>query len=154
MLDGRKPPTRFIVSATALSLLIVFGGARLAQAVIPTSIEGVGSGTIVIGTQSYEFVPTDCFISDEGFVVAGTGHNGSDRFWVSASSADLDFSVGTERPTDLPTKDQQWLVSTSALEWTSDGHSIAASTVVTDKRRPGAAQHDSRLELICDDPKA
>ena len=154
MLDGHNPPTKSITFLAALAFLVIFGGTKLAQAVIPTPVRGVGSGTIVIGEDSFDFTPTHCFIADEGFVMTGTGHNGTERFWVSASSAGLDYSAGPQRSTDHPTPDQEWLVSSSELDWSSDGQSIQASTVVSDKRLSGAPQYHSYLQLSCNDNQA
>lgn len=120
---------------------------------------GSGSGILVIDGTSYEFTSTACFISEDEFAAAGTGYDNGQRFWVSASSANLDLSVGTESAIDQPADDQLWLISDELIDWQSAGDTVVAHAPMSDRRATDAETVVGTLELHCDpapgpDPEA
>ncbi|MEM8923797.1 MAG: hypothetical protein AAGD35_09855 [Actinomycetota bacterium] len=109
-----------------------------------------GSGTLVADDVTYEFAPTTCFISADEFVAAGTGQIDGDRFWVSASSENLDLSVGTESALDQPADDQLWLISTGTVDWTAAGDTVVARADMADRRLAESEAVLGELQLRCD----
>ena len=110
-----------------------------------------GSGSLIVDGVTYDFTPTTCLISDEDFVAAGTGFDGPDRFWVSASSVGLDLSVGTENEVDEPAVDQLWLISEEVTDWQASGQTVTARAPMVDRRSPQSTTLVGSLHLRCED---
>lgn len=141
----------FRAAIAVLGLFAVVGMiGLLAEITRADGLGSQGSGTLVVDGNSYSFVPTTCFISDEEFVAAGTGYDRGQRFWVSASSVNLDLSVGTESAIDQPADDELWLISDELIDWQSTGQSVVARAPMSDRRLSDSQPIVGSLELHCD----
>ena len=139
------------VAVLVVGVLAALAGVRLVANLVGAEAEVTrGAGTLTVGGITYAFTPTTCFISDADFVAAGPGSDGSDRYWVSASSVSLDLTVGTENEIDEPDDDQLWLVSDDSVEWRATGQTVVASASMNDRRSPGTTAVVGSLELTCD----
>lgn len=147
----RSRPLLRIAFITVGFLAGVLGIGLLTDWVGADTDPAVGTGTLTIGDETYVFTPTTCFISDEDFAAAGTGFDGSERFWVSASSVSLDLTVGTDNEVSQPADDQVWLVADEGLHWQATGQTVVARASMTDRRTPGSTTMLGALELRCDD---
>lgn len=108
-----------------------------------------GSGVLTIGEATYTFTPITCFVSEEDFVAAGTGVDGSEQFWVSASSINLDLIFGTDNEVDQPADDQLWLASENVINWNATGQTVVARAPMSDRRTPDSTEVVGSLEVRC-----
>lgn len=108
-----------------------------------------GTGSLTVAGETFTFTATTCFVSDDDFVAAGPGNNGTDHYWVSASSISLDLAVGTENEVDRPADDQTWLMSDEVTDWEADGQTVVAEAPMTDRRDPESAQFLGSLRVTC-----
>lgn len=132
-----------------LLLLFGFGAIQFARASDEiATIEG-SSGTLTIDGVDYDFAATTCLISEDDFVAAGTGFDGQNQFWVSASSGVLDLSVGTENDIDKPEDNQLWLVNQEPVDWHVSNETVMAKAPVSDQRSPNSDPTIASLRLRC-----
>lgn len=146
---NHRPLGRIALAVIGL-VLVAVGGRQLVSYLRPDPITAVGTGTLTVDGDVYAFTPTTCFISEQDFVAAGIGYRESEQFWVSASSASLDLTVGTKNEIDQPAHDQLWLASDQPVDWRASGQTIVANAEMSDHRTPGGATVTGRLELRCD----
>ena len=144
-----RPIGRIVLALVAVVAALVLLRVVIDRADPDPALIG-GAGTLTIGDTTYAFTPTACFISDEDFVAAGTGFDGDDRFWVSASSVSLDLAVGTKTEIDQPADDQLWLNANENVDWTATGQTVVARAPMADRRSPGSTTVMGSLELRCD----
>ncbi len=126
----------------------MIGGSFAAQA---TSSAGADqrTGTLTVDGHEYRFTPSTCLITSEDFVVAGSGVDDDEQFWVAASSTELDLAVGTGSETEKPAEDQLWLLSDEAPSWRAGGTVVTAVAPMSDHRRTGSTSVVGKLEFDC-----
>ena len=128
--------------------LFVIGGSVAAQAASsPAAVDG--SGTLTVDGVVYPFTPTTCLITSDQFVVAGSGADGDERFWVAGSTTEIDLAIGTSTETAEPAEHQLWLVSDAAPSWRAADTVVTARTVMSDPRRNDATTLIGLLEFDC-----
>ena len=131
-------------------VVIVLLGVVVVASQLTAQPAPAGTGILTIGSASHAFTATTCFVSDDDFIVAGTGlDDADDRFWLSASSANFDVAVGVEQAGDTPPTDKPWLASTDTIRWRHDGPDVSAATLLGDRRIASTTPIDGTIELRC-----
>ena len=138
---------RRLVAGAAVALFVI-GGSVAAQAA-SSSGATAASGMLTVDGTDYRFAPSTCLITGGQFVVAGSGIDGDEQFWVAASSAEIDLAVGTNSEVAEPSEDQMWLVSDETPSWTAAGNVVSAEASMSDPRRADAPASTGVLEFDC-----
>ncbi len=112
-----------------------------------------GRATLSVGDETYRFVPTTCTITDDTFVVAGTGMHDGRPFSVTAGQKMIELAIGVDNELATPAPEDAWLSSEEPPTWTGtdDGaaHGVAAAAALVDRNDPDGAPVDASLAATC-----
>ena len=143
-----RPLLKSLIVAAAF-LIGILGIGALSDFVDADSTTANSSGTLTVAGETYSFTPTTCFVSEEDFVAAGPGYQGTTRYWVSASGVSLDLAFGTENEVDQPADSQVWLVSDELIDWDATNGGVVAKATMTDRRDPDSPTFLGTLSVRC-----
>ncbi len=109
-----------------------------------------GRATLSVGDATYRFVPTTCTITDDTFVVAGTGIHDGRPFSVTAGQKMIELAVGVDNELATPAPEDAWLSSEEPPTWRGiDDDGLSAAAALLDRNDPDGDPVDATLTATC-----
>ena len=111
----------------------------------------IGSGSLAINGQVYDFSAEHCVITEDNFIATGSGTVGNDNFEIAASISSVELTVGSRDP-DNPNQLSEGAVQLRSEEppvWQSNENGVTAAVALVNPSSPESLVFNGQLRVSC-----